>query len=72
LAESGMAREDAYRLVQKNAMHAWKNDLVFRDLVAAEPEITSRLSAEKLNRTFDLNRQLGNVDAIFDRVLKDA
>jgi adenylosuccinate lyase len=65
-----MSREDAYRLVQKNAMHAWKNELVFRDLVAAEPEITSRLSREKLSRAFDLNRQLGNVDAIFDRVLK--
>src|SRR6185437_8351264 len=69
LAESGMLREDAYRLVQKNAMNAWKNDLVFRDLVATEPEITSRLTPEKLDRTFDLNRQLSNVDAIFDRVL---
>src|SRR6201993_2935522 len=72
LAESGMSREDAYRLVQKNAMHAWKNDLVFRDLVAREPEITNRLSAEKLARTFDLKRQLGNVDAIFDRVLQNS
>ena len=72
LAESGMSREDAYRLVQKNAMHAWKDDLVFRDLVAAELEITSRLSPEKLVRTFDLTRQLNNVDAIFDRVLKEA
>jgi adenylosuccinate lyase len=72
LAESGMSREDAYRLVQKNAMHAWKNDLVFRDLVAAEPEITNRLSKDKLERTFDLNRQLGNVDAIFNRVLSEA
>ncbi len=72
LAESGMSREDAYRLVQKNAMNAWKNDLVFRDLVAADPEIASRLSAEKLARVFDLNRQLSNVDAIFDRVLKEA
>ena len=72
LAESGMSREDAYRLVQKNAMHAWKNDLVFRDLVAAEPEITGRLNAKELERTFDLNRQLGNVDAIFERVLREA
>ncbi|HUY81192.1 MAG TPA: adenylosuccinate lyase [Acidobacteriaceae bacterium] len=71
LAESGMSREDAYRLVQKNAMNAWKNDLVFRDLVTAEPEITNRLNPEKLARTFDLDRQLSNVDAIFDRVLKE-
>ncbi len=72
LTEAGMLREDAYRLVQKHAMNAWQNDLVFRDLVAQEPEITSKLSAEKLAKTFDLNRQLKNVDAIFDRVLKEA
>jgi adenylosuccinate lyase len=72
LAESGMSREDAYRLVQKNAMDAWKNDLVFRDLVAAEPEITRRLAPKELDRTFDLNRQLSNVDAIFVRVLREA
>ena len=69
LAESGMLREDAYRLVQGHAMRAWNEDLIFRDLVAADPEITERLSRKKLERTFDLNRQLGNVDAIFDRVL---
>jgi adenylosuccinate lyase len=69
LAEAGMLREDAYRLVQKHAMNAWQNDLVFRELVSADAEITKLLSAEKLERTFDLQRQLGNVDAIFARVL---
>lgn len=69
LAESGMLREDAYRLVQAHAMRAWQNDLIFRDEIAADPEISGRLSAEKLAHTFDLHRQLGNVDAIFDRVL---
>ena len=69
LAEAGMLREDAYRLVQTHAMNAWKNDLVFCDIVAADPAITSLLPPEKLARTFDLTRQLGNVDAIFERVL---
>jgi adenylosuccinate lyase len=69
LAEAGMLREDAYRLVQEHAMNAWQNDLVFRDLVEADPEIASRLNKEQLARTFDLHRQLGNVDAIFARVL---
>lgn len=69
LAESGMSREDAYRLVQSHAMNAWQNDLVFRELVASDPVITDRLSPEKLEKTFDLHRQLGNVDAIFKRVL---
>lgn len=69
LAEAGMMREDAYRLVQGHAMRAWKEDLVFRDEVAREAEITALLSAEQLEKTFDMTRQLGNVDAIFDRVL---
>ncbi|HKO12574.1 MAG TPA: adenylosuccinate lyase [Acidobacteriaceae bacterium] len=69
LAEAGMLREDAYRLVQKHAMNAWQNDLVFHDLVRRDKEITSRLKPEQLQRTFDLNRQLGNVDSIFTRVL---
>jgi len=70
LAEAGMSREEAYRLVQKHAMNAWQNDLVFRDLVAADPEITKLLSPQKLANTFDLSRQLTNVDAIFARVLE--
>jgi adenylosuccinate lyase len=72
LAEAGMLREDAYRLVQGHAMRAWKEDLVFRDLIKSDPEITAKLSAEKLAHAFDLNRQLRNVDAIFDRVLQES
>ena len=69
LAESGMSREDAYRLVQTHAMNSWKNELVFRDEIAKVPEITSRLTPEKLAHAFDYHRQLANVDAIFTRVL---
>jgi adenylosuccinate lyase len=69
LAEAGMLREDAYRLVQAHAMRAWKNELVFRDEVARDATIAALLSPEKLARTFDYTRQLGNVDAIFRRVL---
>jgi adenylosuccinate lyase len=69
LAEAGMLREDAYELVQRHAMHAWKEDLNFRDEVARDPKIAKLLSPRKLARTFDYSRQLGNVDAIFKRVL---
>jgi len=69
LAEAGMLREDAYRLVQSHAMRAWKEDLLFRDEVERDSAITKLLSPEKLARTFDYMRQLGNVDAIFTRVL---
>jgi adenylosuccinate lyase len=69
LTEAGMSREEAYRLVQSHAMRAWKEDLVFRDLVATDPAITTRLSAAALQKAFQYERQLANVDAIFDRVL---
>ena len=69
LAEAGMLREDAYRLVQDHAARAWKDDLVFRDEVARDPEIRKLLSPARLEKTFNYNRQLGNVDAIFMRVL---
>ncbi len=69
LAEAGMLREDAYRLVQSHAMRSWKEDLVFRDEVAKDPKIAKLLTPEKLAQTFDYTRQLGNVDAIFKRVL---
>lgn len=69
LAEAGMMREDAYRLVQGHAMRAWKDDLMFREEVAKDPAISGLLSKEKLAETFDYTRQLGNVDAIFARVL---
>ena len=69
LTESGMSREDAYRLVQTHAMRSWKEELVFRDEIARIPEITARLSPDKLSNAFDYQRQLANVDAIFARVL---
>jgi adenylosuccinate lyase len=69
LTEAGMSREEAYRLVQAHAMKAWKEDLVFRDLVETDPAITGRLPVEQLKKTFQYERQLANVDAIFDRVL---
>jgi len=71
LAEAGMLREDAYRLVQSHAMRSWKEDLVFRDEVAKDASIAALLNSEKLDQTFDYTGQLGNVDAIFKRVLGD-
>jgi len=68
LAEAGMLREDAYSLVQKHAMDAWKNGTNFRDAVRNDPEIRAKLPEEKIDRAFDLKRQLQNVDGIFARV----
>lgn len=71
LAQSGMSREDAYRLVQSHAMRSWREDLTFREEVAEDPEINQRLTSNQLDRAFDYTRQLANVDAIFRRVLRE-
>jgi adenylosuccinate lyase len=71
LAAAGMTREDAYRLVQSHAMNAWQNELNYRELIMADPEINKHLSPEKLAAAFDVNRQLSNIDTVFARVLAE-
>ena len=71
LAEHGMSREDAYRLVQKHAMRAWKEDLNFRELVMKDAEITSRVPPKQIEQAFSIERQLRNVDKIFGRVFAE-
>ncbi len=68
LVESGVSREDAYRLVQNHAMRAWKENLDFHELVLNDPEIRGRVEKAKIERAFDLSRQLKNIDKIFARV----
>src|SRR6202008_2711476 len=68
LVEKGMPRDEAYKAVQENAMAAWETDTSFRDRVASDARITKYLDAAALAHTFDLQRQLRYVDAIFDRV----
>ncbi len=71
LVESGITREQAYAIVQRNAMRAWNEDLNFRELVLADSEITGRVPRETIDHAFDLKRQLRNVDKIFARVFGD-
>jgi len=68
LVEHGVQREEAYRWVQRNAMQAWNEGLNFRDLVLRDKEITARIPPQKIERAFDLDRQLRNVEEIFIRV----
>ena len=68
LVEQGVSREDAYRLVQSHAMRAWREGLVFRELIDQDPNITGRVPGTAIQRAFDLRRQLRNIDAIFARV----
>ena len=71
LVESGVSREDAYRLVQSHAMRAWKENLDFHELILNDPEIRGRVPRAKIEHAFDLKRQLKNIDKIFARVFSN-
>jgi adenylosuccinate lyase len=70
LTQAGLSREDAYALVQRNAMKVWESDgeLSLLDLLKNDPEISERLSNDKLDALFDLGYHLKHVDTIFRRV----
>jgi len=68
LVEKGMPRDDAYKAVQENAMAAWESDSSFSERVSKDPRIARFLDAKALESTFDLQRHLRYVDAIFNRV----
>jgi adenylosuccinate lyase len=72
LAAKGLAREEAYALVQRHAMDTWERGGDFRDRVLADPEIARRLAKEEIERAFSLEAALRHVDAIFARTLRDA
>jgi len=71
LAAKGMLREDAYRIVQSEAMRAWHEGGNFRAAIESHPQIRSVLSTEEIARVFSVERQLKNVGAIFGRVFQD-
>ena len=70
LAEAGMLREEAYRIVQAHAMRSWETDADFRTAVENDPEIRRWLPKEKLDATFSAARHLQHVDDIFARVFQ--
>jgi adenylosuccinate lyase len=69
LVEAGMPRQEAYVLVQRNAMAAWKGSGRFRDLLAADAEVSAKLTDHTLAKLFDLNHALAHVPAIMERGL---
>ncbi len=71
LVEHGVSREDAYRMVQRHAMRAWQEGKNFRELVLKDKAITKRVPRAQIERAFDLQRQLRNVDKIFARVFPE-
>lgn len=72
LIGQGLGRQDAYVLVQRNAMKAFEGEGEFRALLQDDAEIRKHLSADEVDRQFDLDHALSHVDTIIDRVLEGA
>jgi adenylosuccinate lyase len=70
LVEAGMPRQEAYVLVQRNAMRAWRGEGSFRANLAADAEVVAKLSREKIEECFDLERTLAHVPVIVRRALE--
>jgi adenylosuccinate lyase len=68
LAGKGLSREDAYRLVQKNAMEVWEKGKDFNKLLKADKEIRKAMSAAEIDECFSLEYHTKNVNYIFKRV----
>ena len=68
LTQAGVSREDAYRLVQRNAMKVWDHRTDFREELLADDEVRAALSADEINEKFDLGYHTKHVDTIFARV----
>ena len=68
LTEKGAARDDAYAIVQRNAMRGWRGEGEFLSLLKADKDLAKVLSAHELEGLFDLGYHLKHVDTIFERV----
>jgi adenylosuccinate lyase len=72
LVEAGMPRQKAYELVQRSAMRAWRGEARFRDLLADDAEVASKLTRQRIDALFDLDHALAHVPAILERALGGA
>lgn len=68
LIEKGTTREDAYAIVQKNAMTSWRDGIEFRQLIAQDASVRKHLNEKDLDAIFNVNNFLKHLDYIFDRV----
>ena len=72
LTQKGVAREDAYAIVQRNAMRVWRGEGDFLSLLAADKDVRKHLSAAELEENFDFGYHFKHVDTIFERVFGKA
>jgi adenylosuccinate lyase len=68
LARRGVSREQAYEMVQRNAMRSFYEQQNFKGLLLADADVTTVLPTAEIEKAFDLKEQLRNVEAVFARV----
>lgn len=71
LTQAGVTREDAYKLVQRNAMKVWEEGKDFKTELLGDTDVVAALSAEEIEEKFDIGYHTKHVDTIFARVFKD-
>jgi adenylosuccinate lyase len=72
LVQKGLSREEAYKLVQRNAMKTWAGEGDFLGLLKRDPQVIQKIRESELEALFDLNHHLKHVDTIFQRVFGKA
>ena len=68
LIKKGATREDAYAMVQRNAMQVWEDQLDFKTLLKGDSEIISLLNENEIDNLFDLNKVMTNINKIYKRL----
>jgi adenylosuccinate lyase len=71
LVEKGMGRDDAYALVQRNALKVWEGDADFKTLLKRDRDIVKVLGKKEIDDLFDLSHHLAHVHTIFERVFHE-
>ncbi|MDQ3801308.1 MAG: adenylosuccinate lyase [Acidobacteriota bacterium] len=70
LTQKGVSREDAYAYTQRNAMRVWDEGGEYKELILQDADIRAKLSAEEIERVFDVRHYLRNVEKVFERVFE--
>ena len=70
LTSVGFSREEAYRIVQRNALNAWKKNIPFLNNIISDKKITNKIPVNKLKKLFDFSYHTKKINIIFNRSLK--
>ena len=71
LTSVGFSREEAYRIVQRNALNAWKKNIPFLNNIISDKKITNKIPVNKLKKLFDFSYHMKKINIIFNRCLKN-